>query len=120
MLIRRGKRVADIIHADCFAVFIAENGNVQTLPPRRREAVERQLNFARNLHIETRVLEGDDVATSLIDFARRNHITQVYLARPRHQARISRLRRDLVQQIVELAKDMQIVIVSGGAPHKNG
>ena len=45
MLIRRGKRVADITHADCFAVFVAEHTDLQTLPAQKREAVERHLNF---------------------------------------------------------------------------
>ena len=47
MLIRRGKRVADITHANCFAVFVAEQQDLQTLPPLKRSAVERHLNFAR-------------------------------------------------------------------------
>ncbi len=50
MLIRRGKRVADYLHVDCFAVAISGKSDEQA-------AVERHLNFARNLHIETRVLE---------------------------------------------------------------
>src|SRR5579875_1225440 len=70
MLIRRGKRVADVIHADCFAVHVAEQGDVQSLPPGKREAVARHLDFARKLHIETRVLPGTEPAQSLVNFAR--------------------------------------------------
>ena len=44
--------------------------------------MERHLNFARNLHIETRILEGDDVASTLVDFGRRNQVTQIFLTRP--------------------------------------
>src|SRR5579871_1405652 len=62
MLIRRGKRVADYLHADCFAVSVQpENGR----PADEPRVVERHLNFARDLHIETRVLEGDDIARTL-------------------------------------------------------
>src|SRR5271166_4341575 len=49
MLIRRGKRVADYLHADCFAVAISREPDLHDLPPHDREMVERHLNFARNL-----------------------------------------------------------------------
>jgi len=109
MVVRRARRMSDFLHAECFAVAVSPANDEQ-------EALERHLNFARNLHIETRVLEGDDVAQTLIDFCHRNHITQIYLARPRPQRRLPWISRDLVQRIVGLAKDMQIVIVSGREP----
>src|SRR3982751_1553554 len=33
MLIRRGKRVADVLQANCFAVFITDREDIQALPP---------------------------------------------------------------------------------------
>ena len=52
------------------------------LPKATSEAIEQHLDFARKLHIETRVLEGADAAEALVDFARRNGVTQIFLARP--------------------------------------
>ena len=72
MLIRRGKRVADYLHADCFAVAISQEIDLHDMPARDRESVEHHLNFARNLHIETRVLQGQDVAKTLVEFAHLN------------------------------------------------
>jgi two-component system sensor histidine kinase KdpD len=54
ILIRRGKRVADYIHADCLAVHVGD-------PSHDGEAVERHMSFARNLRIDTHVIEGGDV-----------------------------------------------------------
>ncbi len=68
------------------------------------------------MRIETRILEGEDVAQTLIDFARRNQITQIYLSRPHERVRLPWLYRDLVQKIVALARDMQVVIVSERDP----
>ena len=81
-----------------------------------REAVERHLNFARNLHIETRIVEGEETASALVEFSRQNQITQIFLARPRDRRWASRFGRDLVQRVVGLAKDMQVVIVSEREP----
>jgi len=116
MLIRRAKRVGDFLDAECFAVAVQPSGDLNGLPKGDREAIERHLNFARNLHIETRILEGEDVASAMVDFARRNQITQIFLARPRDRVWLPMFGRDLVQRIVGLAKDMQIVIVSEREP----
>jgi two-component system sensor histidine kinase KdpD len=116
MVIRRAKRVSDFLGAECFAVTVQRNGDLNGLGSSEREAVERHLNFARNLHIEARILEGEDTAQTLVDFARRNQITQIFLARPRERTRLPLLGRDLSQSIVRLAKDMQIVIVAERGP----
>src|SRR5258708_18626491 len=57
MLVRRGKRVADYLHADCLAVAIRPNDAPSSSKSSEEEAVERHLNLARNLHIETRGLQ---------------------------------------------------------------
>jgi two-component system sensor histidine kinase KdpD len=112
MLIRRAKRVSDFLGAECFAVAVQPTGDLSALPQTDREAVERHLNFARNLHIETRILEGDDAAVTLVDFGRRYQVTQIYLTRPRKRTWLPSLNSDPAQKIISLAKDMQIVIVS--------
>ena len=117
-LIRRGKRVADYLRADCFVAFVHARGDLTDLSADDRKAVERHLNFARSLRIETRVLEGDDVAQTLVDFARLNRITQILLARPRKHSRLGLLRPSLVQQVVRLARDMQVTVVA--ERHRSG
>ena len=116
MLIRRAKRTSDFLGADCFAAAVQPSEDLSGLPQSERDALERHLNFARNMHIETRILEGENVAEALVDFARRNQITQIYLARTHQRRSFPWMARDIVQQIVGLAKDMQIVIVSSREP----
>lgn len=112
MLIRRAKRVSDFVGAECFAVTVQPTCDLSTLPEEDRTALEQHLNFARNLHIETRILEGEAVAEALVDFARRNEVTQIYLTRPRAGRWLSRFNSDPAQKIISLARDTQIVIVS--------
>jgi two-component system, OmpR family, sensor histidine kinase KdpD len=116
MVIRRAKRVSDFLGAECFAVSVQPTGDLSGLAAADREAIERHLNFARNLHIETRILEGDDVASALVDFGRRNRVTQIFLTRPRRKAWSAALSRDPAQRVLDLAKDMLIVIVSDREP----
>jgi two-component system sensor histidine kinase KdpD len=112
MLIRRAKRVSDFVGAECFAVAVQPTGDLSTLTQADRESIERHLNFARNLHIETRILEGEDIATTLIDFGQRNGITQIYLTRPPERSWLPFPHRDPSQKIISLASDVEIVIVS--------
>jgi two-component system, OmpR family, sensor histidine kinase KdpD len=118
MLIRRGKRVADYLHADCFAVAISRGADSRDA--QERETVERHLNFARNLHIEARMLQGGDVAKTLVEFARLNGVTHLFLARPRQSQWPAAFRKTLVQQVVRQARDMQVIIVADrGRSHSN-
>jgi two-component system sensor histidine kinase KdpD len=116
MVVRRAKRVSDFLGAECFAVAVQPTGDLSGLTTADRDAVERHLNFARNLHIETRILEGGDVASTLVDFGRRNQVTQVFLTRPRPKVWSVAWSRDPAQKVIDLAKDLLIVIVSDREP----
>ena len=117
MVTRRAKRVSDFLGVECLAVAVEPAGSLGDSNHIHREALARHVNFARNLHIETLTLHGNDPASVLIDFARRNQVTQIFVMRPRPPK--SRLRsRDPIQKLIGLATDMQIVIVSDRDPVK--
>ena len=111
-LIRRGKRVADYLKADCFAVCVLPTGGMAGLSKTAREAIEHHLDFARKLHIETRILEGANAAETLVDFARQHAVTQIFLSKPHPRALAFLRKNDLVMQIVRLATDRQVTVVA--------
>ncbi len=110
-LIRRGRRVADFLQAECMAVAVIRQADIFALPAAQREAIEHHLEFARNLHIETRIVHGDDAAKALVDFARLHQVTHIFLARPKDRPKL-RLGRDLIQEVVRQAGDMQVTVVA--------
>jgi two-component system, OmpR family, sensor histidine kinase KdpD len=110
MLIRRGKRVADYLHADCLAVHVESGRSTDGLEPRSR-VLEKHLNFARNLHIETHVLKGEDIAGTIVNFAREQNITQLFLGRTSAKA-LWKVSRSTVHRVVRLARDREITIVA--------
>ena len=116
MLVRRARRVSDFLGAECFAVAVQPSGDLSSTPEADREAIEKHLNFARNMRIETRVLEGEDIAKALVDFARRNQITQIFLARVQGRSYLPQWSGGLLHKIVRSARDMQVVIVSEREP----
>jgi len=112
MLIRRGRRVADYLHADCIALFVHRTPHVTELPAEERHTLEKHLRFARSLQMETRVVAGIDIAKTVVEFARSHQVTQVFVAPSRGGLR-DRLRgRNFVENIVRLAEDLQVTIVA--------
>jgi two-component system sensor histidine kinase KdpD len=111
MLIRRGRRMADYLEADCFAVWVSPKK--RSIDSRKaRDAMEKHLNFARNLHIETRIIEGDNVAEQIMDFAHRNQITQILAARPKFRPWDHLQSTNPVLQIVQIATDVRVIVVA--------
>jgi two-component system sensor histidine kinase KdpD len=105
ILIRRGKRVADYIHAECLAVHVEADSQ-------NDEAVARHMTFARNLRIETHVIPGKDVPAALASFARARGVTQIFMGRSAPLPWWKRYRETIVQRLVRQARDMQITIVA--------
>jgi len=111
-LIRRGRRVADYLRADCLAVHVAKTPDFRDLTAEARDRLERHLNFARGLRIDTRVLQGSDVAPGIVDFARLHGVTQIFVSRGKPSALSSWFASAFVQRIVNLARDMQVTVVA--------
>src|SRR5712671_3977123 len=112
MLIRRGRRVADYLHADCIALFVHQTPELSQLPAEERQAVEKHLRFARSLQIETRILGGSGIAKTVVDFARLNQVTQLFVTHA-EVSLLERLRgRNSTEDIVRLAQDLQVTVVA--------
>ena len=80
-LIRRGRRVADYLGADCLAVYVSKTPASNISTREERDHLERQLNFARGLQIDTRVLQGADVPEAVVAYARLHQVTQIFVMR---------------------------------------
>ena len=104
-LIRRGKRVADYLQADCLAIHVCTGAGGM-------ESVERHMSFARNLRIDTHVIESADVPRTIAEFARAHGVTQIFTGRSTPPPWWNRFAETVVQQIVRQARDMQITIVA--------
>jgi two-component system, OmpR family, sensor histidine kinase KdpD len=111
-VIRRGRRIADYLHADSFAVYVQPGRDLAELREDRRTRIERHLDFARQLHIETHVLRGREVASTLVEFARLHEVTQILLLRPPPARWLLFPMRTLAYRLVRLARDIQVVVIA--------
>ena len=112
MLIRRAHRAADYLHADCIALFVHQTASFAQFPTEERLRVEEHLRFARSLQIEAQVLSGKNVVNTIVDYARRNKVTQIFVTRVRPGC-LHRLRgKDDAEDLVPLAREMQVTVVA--------
>ncbi len=102
MLIRRGRRVADYLQAECLGAYVAKDAEWSDLGPAEKSAAEKMLGFARSLHIDTTVLAGRDHAATFVAFARERNVTQLFVGRSSRDAR----------RIVDHARDMVVTVVA--------
>lgn len=118
-LIRRGRRVADYLRASCFALHVSPTPDMRELTADERQSLERHLNFARALQIETRVLQGRNVPESIVTFARLHGVSQIFIAREKPSPLRSWFASAFAQRLVYLARDMQVTIVADRSTRKH-
>jgi two-component system sensor histidine kinase KdpD len=119
-LIRRGRRVADYLRADCLAVYVSRTADLHHLSAKQRDTLRRQLNFAQALQIETRILEGRNVPEAVVTFARRNGVSQIFLSREENRGLRSWFGAGRLERMVNLAHDMQVTIVADRSTRPGG
>ena len=56
--------------------------------------------------------QGDDIADTLVTFARQEKVTQIFVVRQKERTLRAWFAEGLVQQIVNLAQDMQVTVVA--------
>ena len=112
VLIRRGRRVADYLRAECLAVYVSPDATLARLSAENREAVERHLGFARNLRIHTEVVPSDDISAGIVQFAHEHGATQIFMGRSVSRSWKERLHGSRLQRVVRLARDTEITIVA--------
>ena len=90
----------------------AQAEEIGDLPTAEREAVEKHLRFARSLRIETLVRGGKDVPQTVVDFARHNQVSQIFVARSRLRLYKRLFGKDYAEAIVRGAYDLQVTVVA--------
>ena len=111
MLLRRARRVADHLQAVCIAVYVHSKEESAAVHAEDRPTVDRHLRFAENLHISTEVIHGDNRAQTLVDYARKNGVTQLFLNRSTKAPRRWFPGLDFTDQVLQQAQEMEVTVV---------
>lgn len=103
-ILESGRRNADRFHGDLLVAYVRQ----ADLPPPDQGALDQNLVIARELDAHIHVLEGHDPVRALIDFARANGITQIFIGHSQRQGWWHRLRGNPVERLIALSEGIDV------------
>lgn len=96
LMIDRGRRQADRFHGDLLVVFVEQ----PALSDADRATLERNLDAARQVDAKVEVLQGEDAVDTILRFARREAITQIFVGHSQRAGFWHRLRPNPVERLI--------------------
>lgn len=111
-LVRAGRRLSDMTMDAPWTVAHVERPNQPVAKPEGRARVGEAFALAEQLGGRTVVLTGDDVVGTVMDYADRNNVTQIVIAKGR-DSRISEvLGRSLAAELLRSAQGVALHVVT--------
>jgi two-component system sensor histidine kinase KdpD len=112
-LVRAARRMAARLKAEWIVAWV--DGPSQRAPsPAERQALAGTVKLAESLGAQTVALSGDDIAETLLAFARRRNISRIVVGKPLHSRWRDRLRGSLVDDIVRGSGGIEVMVIPGG------
>ncbi len=113
-LVRTARRLADELKAEWFAVYVETPGDAG-LSQAGRDQVARILQLAEELGARVTTLPGQNVADTILEYARQHNITKVIAGKPVHPRWLDLLRGTVVDRLILHSGDIDIYVISGEA-----
>jgi two-component system sensor histidine kinase KdpD len=118
-LVRAAARLAASLRADWLAIYV-ETPRLQRLGAVRRDALLATLRLAQELGAATATLAADDLASSILAYARSRNVSKLVIGRSRRRALSRLLDPPLPDRLSELAGDLDVYVVSRSVDEKPG
>lgn len=110
-VVRAGHRLANQIGAPWVAINI-ERADAPLLDPHTRDAVDEALKLAEQFGARIERLVAEDLPPALLDYARRNNVTQIVIGRSHKIWWRRPMRRSLAAELVRLSEGIPVQIVT--------
>lgn len=109
-LVRAGRRLADELKAEWFALHVEEPGDARRSQA-RADQIAHSLQLAEELGGKAVTLPGQDVVDAILEYARRHNVTKIVVGRP-SRARWRALWRDsVVDRLIARGDTIDIHVV---------
>jgi len=115
-LVRAGRRLADLMMDAPWTVAHVERPNRPERDPQSARRVTEAIKLGEQLGARSVVLTGDDVPDSVLDFARRNNVTQIVIGKSRDSWWRVLAGRSLALALLRRSGGAALHFVSAGAP----
>lgn len=103
-MIQRARLARDRFHGELFVIYVGQ----RDLTADDQMALDRNLQMARDSGAEIRLLDGADPAPAIIQFARENAITQIYIGHSLDERWWTRFVRTTVDQLILQAEGIDV------------
>jgi two-component system sensor histidine kinase KdpD len=113
-LVRTGRRLADILNAEWYVVYVETPGHLH-MPAQNRLRMQQNLHLAEELGARVINLTSESVADSVVEFARQHNITKIIAGKPLRPRWFEILRGTVIDQILRNSGRIDVYVVSEGA-----
>src|SRR5207247_4509365 len=103
-ILESGRRNADRFHGELFVAYVRQ----AEVSPQDQASLEENLAIARAMGARIQVLEGHDAVRALMDFARQNGITQIFIGHSMRRGWWHWLRGNPVERLIDLAEGIDV------------
>jgi two-component system sensor histidine kinase KdpD len=103
-ILESGRRNAERFHGDLLVAYVRQ----ADLSPHDQAALDANLGIARDLGAAIHVLDGHDPVRALIDFAKKEGITQIFIGHSQRRGWWHRVRGNPVDRLIDLAEGMDV------------
>jgi two-component system sensor histidine kinase KdpD len=115
-LVRRAKRMADGIRASWIALYV-ESARHLSLNEMQKDRIAEALRLAQRLGAETATVPGRDIAGAILEFARKNNVTQILIGKSERSRWFELLNGSVVRDLMRQSGVISVtaVMAQGGA-----
>jgi len=103
-ILESGRRNADRFHGDLLVAYVRQ----PDLSPQDQTSLDQNLAIARELGASIHVLEGHDPVRALIEFARKQGVTQIFIGHSQRRGWRHRLRGNPVDRLIDFAEGIDV------------
>jgi len=96
LMIRRGRRQADRFHGDLHVVYVEQDG----LSEADKRMLEANLECARETGAHVEVLQGEDPIDAILEYARRQGITQIFAGHSQRGGWLERWKANPLERMI--------------------
>lgn len=111
-LLRKTKRMADALRASWVALYV-ENARHYRLGHAAQLKLERNLRLAEEMGGKIDILQGDDAAIAIANYAHRKGITKIITGKPPKSIWRELLQRSLANELMRASNRVDVYVVSG-------
>jgi two-component system sensor histidine kinase KdpD len=103
-MLASGRRNADRFHGELFAIYVTQ----ANLTPEDRMALERNATLARSQQARVEILDGKDPIETILEFARKHGITQIFVGHNIRRTWRSRLGGTPLDRLIRDAEGIDV------------